>query len=108
MITLYPQARFTFRWLPLLALLTSGLAAAGEPKTELLWPDGAPGSKGAEAKDKPTLIIYLPDKPSGVGIVICPGGGYGGLAIDHEGHQIARWVKTRRRSWSPAYRTKNK
>ena len=44
------------------------------------------------AKDKPTLIIHLPEKPSGAGIVICPGGGYGGLAMDHEGNQIAKWL----------------
>ncbi len=25
-------------------------------------------------------------------LVICPGGGYGGLAMDHEGDQIARWA----------------
>src|SRR5256885_3509618 len=74
-----------------LFLLGAALSAA-EPKTELLWPDGAPGAKGTETKDKPTLIIYLPEKPSGVGIVICPGGGYGGLAMDHEGHQIGRWL----------------
>ncbi len=74
-----------------LLFLGAALSAA-EPKTELLWPDGAPGAKGAEAKDKPTLIIYLPEKPNGAGVVICPGGGYGGLAIDHEGHQIARWL----------------
>src|SRR5436190_19860525 len=74
-----------------LVLAVAALSAA-EPKTELLWPDGAPGAKGAEAKDKPTLIIYLPEKPSGVGVVICPGGGYGGLAMDHEGHQIGRWL----------------
>ena len=48
--------------------------------------------QGDEAKDKPTLIIYLPEKPTGAGIVICPGGGYGGLAMDHEGHQIGRWL----------------
>src|SRR3989442_14801466 len=65
---------------------------AAEPKTELLWPAGAPGAKAAEAKDKPTLIIYLPEKPSGASVVICPGGGYGGLAMDHEGHQIGRWL----------------
>src|SRR5262245_1952431 len=73
-------------------LLMGAVLSGAEPKTELLWPDGAPGAKGAEAKDKPTLIIYLPDKPNGVGIVICPGGGYGGLAMDHEGHQIGRWL----------------
>jgi acetyl esterase/lipase len=69
---------------------------AAEPKTELLWPSGAPGKLGNEAKDKPTLIIYLPDaeKATGCGIVVCPGGGYGGLAMDHEGHQIARWLNS--------------
>jgi acetyl esterase/lipase len=71
-------------------------ANAAEPKTELLWPDGAPGKLGDEAKDKPTLIIYLPEgeKASGCGMVVCPGGGYGGLAMDHEGHQIARWLNS--------------
>jgi acetyl esterase/lipase len=76
----------------LLFLLLVGAVVGAEPKTELLWPDGAPGALGTEAKDKPTLIIYLPEKPSGCGIVICPGGGYGNLAMDHEGHQIGRWL----------------
>jgi len=68
--------------------------AAGESKTELLWPQGAPDAKGTDAKDKPNLIIYLPTKEKAFGsaVVICPGGGYGGLAMDHEGHQIARWL----------------
>src|SRR4051794_4304790 len=73
-------------------LLATAALIAAEPKTELLWPGSAPGAKGDEAKDKPTLISYLPEKPSGVGVVICPGGGYGGLAMDHEGHQIGRWL----------------
>jgi acetyl esterase/lipase len=75
-----------------LYFLIAAAASAAEPKTELLWPGGAPGANGTESKDKPTLIVYLPEKPSGVGIVVCPGGGYGGLAMDHEGHQIGRWL----------------
>lgn len=77
----------------LLCALVTPLSAV-EPKTELLWPQGAPGALGSEAKDKPTLITYLPEreKASGCGIVVCPGGGYGHLAMDHEGHQIARWL----------------
>ncbi|MDH4239342.1 MAG: alpha/beta hydrolase, partial [Phycisphaerae bacterium] len=31
-------------------------------KVELLWPKGAPGAKGSEDGDKPTLTIYLPPK----------------------------------------------
>ncbi len=82
-----------FRWLsPICLLALSAITAAAEPKTELLWPKGAPGANGDEAKDKPQLIIYLPEKPNGAAIVICPGGGYGGLAMDHEGHQIGRWL----------------
>jgi acetyl esterase/lipase len=79
-----------------LSLFWSTLAVAGEPKVELLWPDGAPGAKGEAEGDKPTLTIYLPpqDKATGAAIVICPGGGYGALAMDHEGHQIAQWLNS--------------
>jgi acetyl esterase/lipase len=73
--------------------MTSG---AEVPKVELLWPKGAPGAKGDKPADKPTLTIYLPaaEKANGTAVVICPGGGYGGLAVDHEGHQIARWLNS--------------
>ena len=68
------------------------MAPVGTPKTEMLWPSGAPGAQGATDADIPALTIYLPVKPqaTGAGIVICPGGGYGGLAMDHEGHEVAR------------------
>jgi acetyl esterase/lipase len=58
-----------------------------------LWPDGAPGALGKEDKDIPTLTPYLPDpaKATGAAIVICPGGGYGGLA-PHEGRDYARFL----------------
>ncbi|MEQ1903066.1 MAG: alpha/beta hydrolase [Pirellulaceae bacterium] len=64
-----------------------------EPKTELLWPAGAPGATGSEDKDKPKLILYLASEKdaNGAAVVICPGGGYGGLAMGHEGHEIAKW-----------------
>jgi len=63
---------------------------------ELLWPEGAPGAKGDAEGDKPKLTIYLPDeqKATGAAVVICPGGGYGHLAMDHEGHQIAEWLNS--------------
>jgi acetyl esterase/lipase len=74
----------------------SYLAAAAEPKVELLWPDGAPGAKGQAEGDKPTLTIYLPpkEKANGAAVVICPGGGYGALATDHEGLQIGQWLNS--------------
>jgi len=76
--------------------LLSGPALAAEPKVELLWPDGAPGAKGNTPADKPTLTIWLPEdaKATGTAVVICPGGGYGALALDHEGKQIAQWFNS--------------
>jgi acetyl esterase/lipase/type 1 glutamine amidotransferase len=43
---------------------------------------------------QPSLTVYLPPKGKGNGraIVICPGGGYEHLAIDKEGHDVARWL----------------
>jgi acetyl esterase/lipase len=59
-----------------------------------LWPNGVPDTAGDEEADVPSLTVYLPEegKATGAGIVICPGGGYGHLAMDHEGHQVARWL----------------
>ena len=72
-------------------------APVNNPTTELLWPNGAPGALGTDDADKPALTIYLPSKPqdTGTGIVVCPGGGYQHLAMDHEGHQVARWLTSR-------------
>jgi len=71
-------------------------ALASEPDVELLWPNGAPGAKGTEDGDKPSLTVYLAprEKAAGAAVVICPGGGYGGLAFDHEGHQVAKWLNS--------------
>jgi acetyl esterase/lipase len=73
------------------------LAPVNNPTTELLWLNGAPGAQGTEDEDKPALTIYLPSKPqdTGIGIVVCPGGSYQHLAMDHEGHQVARWLTSR-------------
>jgi acetyl esterase/lipase len=86
--------------LAIIGISSTATVAAVQPassaKTELLWPEGAPGAKGTEDGDKPTLTIYLPpkEKATGTAVVICPGGGYGHLAMDHEGHQIARWLNS--------------
>lgn len=80
--------------LALLSLLGLFAVAHAQPNNSFpLWPDVAPGALGAEAKDIPTLTPFLPppEKATGAAIVICPGGGYGGLA-DHEGSQYARFL----------------
>ena len=90
------HTRRTLAFMIALAASLSCLGAAVEPKVELLWPDGAPGAKGEAEGDKPTLTIYLPapEKATGAAVVICPGGGYGALAMDHEGHQIGQWLNS--------------
>jgi acetyl esterase/lipase len=67
---------------------------AAEPKTELLWPGGAPGAKGGRDADKPAITVHLaaPEKANGTAVVICPGGGYGALMMSYEGHDIANWL----------------
>jgi len=59
----------------------------------LLWPDGAPGALGTRTNDIPTLTPYLPDatNTTSAAMVICPGGGYTGLAA-HEGNDYALWL----------------
>jgi acetyl esterase/lipase len=78
----------------ILSLLAGSLASQGQPDHPFaLWPEGAPGALGKEDKDVPTLTPYLPDstEATSAAIVICPGGGYGGLA-SHEGVDYARFL----------------
>src|SRR5437016_3705160 len=75
----------------ILACLVSA-APAATPETVKLWPEGAPGAKGGRPEDTPRLDIYIPtEKNCGAAMVVCPGGGYGGLAADHEGKQVAQF-----------------
>ena len=48
-----------------------------------LWAKDVPGALGNEEKDNPTLTVFKPAEgtASGAAMVICPGGGYGGLAV---------------------------
>lgn len=84
-------------WLVLGLILFANISTfsrAEEPQSEPLWPAGAPSALGSEPKDVPRLIHYrLSESASPTSaVVVCPGGGYGGLAMDHEGHQIAQWL----------------
>lgn len=38
----------------------------------------------------PEMIVYRPERSNGTAILICPGGGYGILAISHEGYDVAK------------------
>jgi acetyl esterase/lipase len=80
-------AHIAFGWMVVAAEL---YGAALDPIR--LWPGAAPGAFGTAEHDIPTLTPFLPDpaKATGAAIVVCPGGGYGGLAA-HEGAGYAEW-----------------
>ncbi|MBC9794679.1 alpha/beta hydrolase [Sinomicrobium weinanense] len=91
--------------------LLSTTISHGQNTTIKVWPETIPGAMGNPDYKKetayanngksprikkvtdPTLEIFLPakDKANGTAILICPGGGYSALAIDHEGRDIAAW-----------------
>jgi acetyl esterase/lipase len=57
-----------------------------------LWENGAPGALGDTDADRPTLTVYSAARvATGTGVIVAPGGGYGTLAMDHEGRQVASW-----------------
>ena len=85
-----------FVWLVVL-LLGAGSAVAADTAAEKirLWPGDAPGALGTADHDIP-VVAWWPatsGKQPTPAMVVCPGGGYGGLA-DHEGSDYARWLNS--------------
>lgn len=75
--------------------LTSSVSAQ-TPREKIkfeLWEAEVPQAVGDAEKDRPSVEVYSleTDQPTPV-VVVCPGGGYGGLAMGHEGDQIAAWL----------------
>lgn len=80
-------------------LFTATLATAAPPQDGAilpLWPGGAPGALGTADTDIPTITAYLPRtiKPGMTAVVVCPGGGYVNLAMNHEGRQVANYLNS--------------
>jgi acetyl esterase/lipase len=92
-------------------ILAASINATAQNMPIKLWPDGIPGSIRCETYFEettvtgdlislyqkvttPTLTVFLPPRETatGIAVLICPGGGYGALAFDHEGFAIARWL----------------
>ena len=85
------------RWVYAAFVWAAAMASAlAEPAIEPLYPDGVPGAKDIAAEHVPHIAVWLPPaaKANGAAIVVCPGGGYGFLADDHEGRQIAEWLNS--------------
>jgi acetyl esterase/lipase len=61
-----------------------------------LWTGTAPGQQGTDDKDIPTITVYLPrSTPAGMSaVIVCPGGGYTNLAMNHEGRQVANYLNS--------------
>jgi acetyl esterase/lipase len=80
----------TKQLLAIFMTMTAMAAAAQQGKTYNLWPKGAPNANG-NPTDTAKVTVFLPDakKATGRAVVICPGGGYGFLAMDHEGYDWA-------------------
>ena len=72
-----------------LTLMTTPMPLPTAPVVPL-WNGLAPQSHGTAPDDTPRLYVYLPEKPAkpGPAIIICPGGGYGMLAFEHEGSKL--------------------
>jgi endo-1,4-beta-xylanase len=93
-------------------LFIIGIILRAQSKEILLWPGGAPGSKGKTGDEKlrivegdhvisnihhPSVTPYLPakEKATGAAVVIAPGGGHRELWITHEGYNEAQWLSDR-------------
>lgn len=91
------------------------MSIVDQPEVIPLWPGDPPGSEDWNQQEQeifapppisfrsvrnvtqPTLSAFLPhpSKASGTAAIICPGGGFHALAIDHEGIDVARWLNAR-------------
>jgi len=61
-----------------------------------LWTGAAPGALGKEDADIPVITVFLPRTMSQntPAVVVCPGGGYVQLAMNHEGRQVASYLNS--------------
>jgi acetyl esterase/lipase len=101
------------RTLPLTAAGIVFAVCSGHAQVVNIWPGVAPGSETWTQKEwsaentplgtvvfnvvTPTLTAYLPERAraTGTGVIVAPGGAFVALAIDLEGHSIARWLQER-------------
>lgn len=94
-------------------IILFAIGAKAQQKVIQLYKGAAPGSETwnwsqKESADNmyhsnaiynvvhPTLTVYLPDgtaAPTGIAVIICPGGGFHSLSIDHEGYEVGRWLQ---------------
>ena len=83
-----------------LGVLCAGLSSVAQEKVEMLLWDKNPADtssvkfeaiRASDFTRDPAITVYIPQNPNGKAIIMCPGGGYGWLAMGHEGHDMAQW-----------------
>jgi len=97
---------FTFK-LTLMSFLLTSFSIAQNQEFQL-WENGVPNSIENSSYEEnydqkqdrlskvtnPTLTAFIPEKPNGTSVIICPGGGYQFLAINKEGYKTAEWFNS--------------
>lgn len=89
-----PFSRISFLLLFTTAALYAQSWDSDSVATIPLWKGQAPGAQGDTDKDRPTITYYPALNNPTVAVIVAPGGGYGGLAINHEGRQVANWFNS--------------
>src|SRR5438477_382571 len=94
-----------YSFLPLLPLVVVAGGLAQQPPAPLglqdgqtipLWQGPAPGALGDEDRDIPGMTVFLPRvmRDRTTAVIVSPGGGYGNLAMNHEGRQVASYLNS--------------
>jgi len=97
--------------LPAVFLVVTSSLAAAEPLAIKLWPNGAPEKPGVKIEAEkevpkksaddvlritnvtdPMITVFKPENPNGTAVLVCPGGGYGILAYQHEGTMVCDFL----------------
>ncbi len=92
-------------------LLLGGTVALSAEKNISVWPDLAPKETSRETGEsqpprigeeppvsrvvkirRPTMDVFLADKPNGTAMLVLPGGGFGKVVPDKEGSEAAPWL----------------
>ena len=82
-------------WIALLGIVLTQTASAADDVVEIpLW-QGAPPGAATKPQDTPTLFRSRPKKDAtDAAVIVCPGGGYGHLALEKEGSKVAEWLNS--------------
>lgn len=95
----------------ILSLSTTSFSQTSGVQFVSVWGNKIPNSQKSDSKEQvetknykwvthvqePEIEVYLPTQriATGTGVLICPGGGYAGLAYDWEGTDMAKWLNSK-------------